>query len=322
MKALAVFSGGLDSILAAEIVRRQGIEVLAIFFETPFFTSSRARLTADAAQLPIKIIDITERHLAVVKDPLHGYGGNMNPCIDCHALMFRIAGEMMGEEGACFIITGEVLGQRPMSQNRGALSVIDRQSGIEGLIVRPLSARHLPVTIPEEKAWIRRDDMMDFSGRSRKPQFELAKRFNITGYPTPAGGCLLTEEVFSRRLKDLFSFDPAFEVRDIELLKAGRHFRIGPGTKMIIGRNEDENEIIGSLAGEDDLLITTPSVPGPTGLLTGEATPFTEELAATMTVSYSDARTGETLVKMRHKGKDRVSMVRGQEKSVFIKYMI
>ncbi len=322
MKAISVFSGGLDSILAAEMIRRQGIEVQAVFFETPFFTSSKAKATAAAIHLPIKIRDITQRHLGVVKDPPHGYGGHMNPCIDCHALMFRIAGEMMEEEGAGFIITGEVLGQRPMSQNRGALSIIDRQSGMEGLILRPLSAKHLPLTVPEEKGWVRRDELMDFSGRSRKPQMELAIRFNIKDYPSPAGGCLLTEEVFSRRLKDLMSFDPDFEVRDIELLKTGRHFRIGPETKLIIGRKEDENSGIGSLAGEEDLLMTTPSVPGPSALMTGVITTLAEGLAASMTVSYSDAKTTETLVKIRHKGKDRLIMARGQEKACFIKYMI
>ena len=322
MKALSVFSGGLDSILAADIIRRQGIEVQAVFFETPFFTSSRAKATAGAAHLPLRIIDITDRHLGVVKDPPHGYGGNMNPCIDCHALMFRIAGEMMVKEGAGFIITGEVLGQRPMSQNRGALSIIDRESGMEGLILRPLSAKHLPVTVPEEKGWVKRDEMMDFSGRSRKPQFELAGRFNITNYPSPAGGCLLTEEAFSRRLKDLMSFNPDFEVRDIELLKIGRHFRIGPGTKLVIGRKEDENDIIGTSAREDDLLITTPSVPGPSALLMGEITQLTEGLAAVLTVSYSDAKTGEALVKIMHRGKDRLTMARGQEKIGFVKYMI
>lgn len=322
MKAISVFSGGLDSILAAEVIRRQGVEVQAVFFETPFFTSSKAKATAQAIHLPIKIVDITRRHLGVVKDPPHGYGGNMNPCIDCHALMFRIAGEMMEEEGAGFIITGEVLGQRPMSQNRGALSIIDRQSGMEGLILRPLSARHLPLTVPEEKGWVRRDGLMDFSGRSRKPQMELAARFNIKDYPSPAGGCLLTEEVFSRRLRDLMSSDPDFDVRDIELLKTGRHFRIGPGTKLIIGRKEDENTMIESLAGEEDLMITTPSVPGPSALMTGVITDLTEGLAASMTVSYSDAKTAETPVNIRHKGKDRLMQARGQEKACFIKYMI
>jgi len=322
MKALSVFSGGLDSILAAEIIRRLGIDVQALFFETPFFTSAKAKETADAVKLPIRIVDITERHLEVVKNPLHGYGGNMNPCIDCHALMFRIAGELMQEEGASFIITGEVLGQRPMSQNRNALSVVEKQSGMERLILRPLSAKHLPMTIPEESGWVKREDLMDFSGRSRKPQMALAKRLNITKYPSPAGGCLLTDEIFSRRLKDLMSFNPLFEMREIELLKTGRHFRINPKTKLIVGRKEDENDAIALLAKEDDLLLTTPSVPGPDVLVTGAITPAVEELAAVITVSYSDAKTGETLINIKHKGKDKLIMSRGREKEALKKYMI
>lgn len=322
MKALSVFSGGLDSILAAEIIRRLGIEVQAVFFETPFFTSKKAKGAAFDINLPFKILDITDRHLDVVKNPPHGYGGNMNPCIDCHALMFRIAGEIMEKEGADFIITGEVLGQRPMSQNRGALSIIDKQSGMGGLILRPLSAKHLPVTIPEEKGWVRREDLMDFSGRSRKPQMALAKRFNITKYPSPAGGCLLTEEVFSGRLRDLMSHNPHFDIREIELLKTGRHFRLGTGTKVIIGRKEDENEAIASFSREDDLLMSTPSVPGPNVLVNGEIHRDLEEMAAVMTVSYSDARTGETMVRIVHKGKDKMIMARGTEKEAFSKYMI
>jgi tRNA-uridine 2-sulfurtransferase len=322
MKALSVFSGGLDSVLAAETIRRLGIDVLAIFFETPFFSSTKARETADAVNLPIKIKDITQRHLEVVKNPPHGYGGNMNPCIDCHALMFRIAGEMLGEEGASFIITGEVLGQRPMSQNRGSLSVVEKQSGMEGLIVRPLSAKCLPVTIPEERGWIRREDLLDFSGRSRKPQMALARRLGITKYPSPAGGCLLTDEIFSRRLKDLMSFNPEFETSDIELLKIGRHFRLSSKTKLIVGRNEDENDVVVLLAKEDDLLLTTPSVPGPDVLVTGEITQAIEELASAITISYSDAKTGRTIVKIRNKGKDRFVNAAGREKEEFKKYMI
>jgi len=322
MKALSVFSGGLDSILAAEIIRRMGIDVQAVFFETPFFASARAREAAKAMNLPIKIIDITDRHLEVVKTPAHGYGNNMNPCIDCHALMFRIAGEMMEKEGADFIITGEVLGQRPMSQNRASLAIIEKQSGVGGLILRPLSAKRLAVTVPEEKGWVKREDLMDLSGRSRKPQMELAKRFNITRYPSPGGGCLLTEDVFSRRLRDLMSFSPAFEIRDIELLKTGRHFRINPGTKAVIGRNEEENETITSLAREDDLLMTTPYVPGPSLLMIGEITHDAEEMAADMAVSYSDAKTGESLVRIKHKSKDKLIKSRGRPKEEFRKYMI
>ena len=203
MKALCVFSGGLDSMLAAELIRGQGIEVLALFFETPFFESRKARKSAESLKLPIEVVDISERHLAMVKNPKHGYGSHMNPCIDCHALMFRVAGEMLAEKKAFFVVSGEVLGQRPMSQNKQALATVASESGLHGLLLRPLSAKCLPETIPEEKGWVKREDLMDFQGRTRKPQIDLAAKRNITDYPSPAGGCLLTEKVFSRRLKDL-----------------------------------------------------------------------------------------------------------------------
>ena len=263
MKALAVFSGGLDSMLAAELIRSQGIDVLGLFFETPFFTSTRARRSAEVNRLPLKVIDLTEPHLEVVRNPRHGYGENMNPCIDCHALMLREAGDRLTGEGADFIITGEVLGQRPMSQNLRALSTVASWSGYQGLVLRPLSAKLLLPTVPEEKGWVDRDTLMGFSGRSRKPQMELARTFHITEYPSPAGGCLLTDPIFSRRLRDLLSSTPRCDVREIELLKVGRHFRFGQKTKAVVGRNKKENEEILSLAGEMDLVIKVDSVPGP-----------------------------------------------------------
>lgn len=309
--------------LASEIVRGMGIEVQAVFFETPFFTAARAKESAEIINLPIKIIDITKNHLKIVKKPKHGYGENMNPCIDCHALMFRTAGEMLERENASFIMTGEVLGQRPMSQTRQALSIIDRESGMKGLILRPLSAKRLPPSIPEEKQWIDRDRLMDFSGRSRKPQMELAKNLNITRYPSPGGGCLLTDKIFSRRLRDLLSSGSDLERRDIDLLKFGRHFRIGPETKVVVGRNRTENHSIHLLSERDDLLLHAVSVPGPTVLVTGRVGPGAEELAARMTVSYSDAGDGETeevSVMRRDEGK-RIRTT-GLNKKAFRKYMV
>ena len=323
MKALSVFSGGLDSMLASEIVRALGIEIQAFFFETPFFTAAKAKESAKILNLPIKIIDITRKHLEIVKKPKYGYGENMNPCIDCHAFMLRTAGEMLERENANFIITGEVLGQRPMSQNRKALSIIDTESGMKGLILRPLSAKLLPLSIPEEKAWVERDKLMDFSGRSRKPQMALAKSLNITRYPSPAGGCLLTDRIFSRRLRDLLSSDSGFGRRDIELLRLGRHFRIRPGTKVIIGRNRTENHSIQSLADIDDLLLQAVSIPGPTVLMTGQIGPEAEKLAAMMTLSYSDAeddKTEEVIAAIR--GERKLLRAKGLDKKVFRKYRI
>lgn len=322
MKALSVFSGGLDSMLASELIRALDIKVQALFFETPFFSPKKAKESAESLSLPIKIIDISERHLDVVKKPKHGYGNNMNPCIDCHALMFRVAGEMMDDEKADFIITGEVLGQRPMSQNRKSLSIIDTESGLKGLILRPLSAKLLPPTIPEINGWVDREEMLDCSGRSRKPQMALAERLNIMKYPSPAGGCLLTDSIFSRRFKDLLSSDPLFELREIELLKLGRHFRVGPKTKIIVGRNKYENNAISMLAKEDNLLLHTTSIPGPTVLVVGKITPMVNELAMIMTASYSDANDSEVEIRLNTKGKEEILTAKDRDKKTFIKYMI
>jgi tRNA-specific 2-thiouridylase len=323
VKALCAFSGGLDSLLASELVRAQGVEVLALFFETPFFSSARARKSAAAVDLPIKIVDITHRHLSMLQDPKHGFGGHMNPCIDCHALMIRIMGEMLQEEGASFVITGEVVGQRPMSQNIKALSIVECESGLQGLVLRPLSAKRLQPTIPEKRGWIDREKMMGVSGRSRKPQMELAEKLHIKEYPSPAGGCLLTDEVFSRRLKDLLSVKPDFELKEIELLKVGRHFRLGPNTKLVVGRNKKENQVIHTLWKESDLLLSTMSVPGPTVLVSGDVSHELADLAASMTVSYSDAKNDElTEVSLKGQGMDEERMTKGRDKGEFRDYLI
>lgn len=288
MKALCVFSGGLDSMLAAALIRDQGIDVLALFFQTPFFGPAKGIESARCMGLPFKIVDITERHFGVVKHPRHGYGGNMNPCIDCHALMFRIAGEMLPTEEASFVISGEVLGQRPMSQNRQALRVVEAESGLDGLLLRPLSAKRLPMSIPEEKGWVDRERLEDFQGRSRKPQMAMARRFNIMRYPAPGGGCLLTEPVFSKRLRDLLAHTPDPGFHQIELLKLGRHFRLGPDAKIAVGRNKAENEAIEALQRTGDLILTAVNIPGPSVLLSGKPSEDECKTAAAITLAYSD----------------------------------
>jgi len=323
VKALCAFSGGLDSLLASELVRAQGVDVLALFFETPFFSSAKARDSAASIDLPLKVVDITHRHLSMLQNPKHGFGGHMNPCIDCHALMIRITGEMLQGEGASFVITGEVLGQRPMSQNIKALSMVEFESGLQGLLLRPLSAKRLQPTIPEKRGWIDREKLMGFSGRSRKPQMELAERLHVKDYPSPAGGCLLTDEVFSRRLKDLLSAKPDFELREIELLKVGRHFRLGPNTKLVVGRNKEENQAIHALWRENDLLLRTISVPGPTVLLSGDVSPDLTELAASVTVSYSDAKDDElTEISLKGQGRDEERKAKGRDRGELRDYMI
>jgi len=323
MKALAVFSGGLDSMLAVKLIVAQGINALGLFFETPFFTSGKARKSAASINLPLKVIDLTEPHLEVVKNPKHGYGENMNPCIDCHALMLKKAGDMLQEEGARFIFTGEVLGQRPMSQNKKALLTVAAQSGYGNLILRPLSAKRLPVTLPEEMGWVRREELLDISGRSRKPQMALAETFGIREYPSPAGGCLLTDQIFSKRLKDLLSSRSDPDLREIELLKVGRHFRIGSRTKLVVGRNKQENEVLLSLSKGSDLMLKTVTVPGPTALVLGDLSPQLEGLAAVITASYSDAKDGESAeVSFSREGTVKHGMAKGTDKKSFRAYMI
>ena len=310
--------------MAADLIRAQGIDVLALFFETPFFRSGKARKSARAIDLPFKVVDITSRHLEVVKQPKHGYGGNMNPCIDCHALMFRIAGEMLEEEGAGFVFSGEVLGQRPMSQNRRSLNLVAAESGLDGLLLRPLSAKLLAPTIPEEKGWVQREQLLDFQGRSRKPQMEMAQRKGITKYPTPAGGCLLTEKGFSRRLKDLLTSKVDVETGELELLKLGRHFRITPHTKIVVGRNKRENETIQALAGKNDTVLRSVSVPGPTVLVSGELSGKILDTATAITVAYSDAGeldAGEVRIE-EGECESRVVSVRRRDKVEFRHYMI
>jgi len=309
--------------LAVQIVRAQGVEVQALFFETPFFSSHRVKRSAEHLHVPLRVIDITKRHLEIVQNPRHGYGANMNPCIDCHALMFRIAGELLEEEGARFVITGEVLGQRPMSQNKAALDLVARESGLGALLLRPLSAKHLPPGEPETRGWIQRDFLLDFKGRSRKPQMALAKKLDMNDYPSPAGGCLLTEEVFSRRLKHLFSLSPHPEIFEIELLKFGRHFELAPGTKLIVGRNKQENQVLFSLASGKATLLKPASIPGPTAVLTGPATPSSLDLALEITVAYSDSEEKDSVEMVISGEKDeRLEIAPAKHKGAFRKMMI
>lgn len=309
--------------LAASLLRAQDIPVQAIFFETPFFTSRRARQSAQSIDLPLKVVEITNRHLEMLKNPRHGYGGNMNPCIDCHALMLRIAGEMLKDEEADFVISGEVLGQRPMSQNKKALALVARESGLDRLLLRPLSAKQLSPSIPEERGWVQRELLMGFRGRSRKPQMALAAKMGITQYPSPAGGCLLTEQVFSRRLKDLLDAKDDVAENEIELLKLGRHFRLDSQTKLVVGRNQAENESILKLRGRRDLILNTTSVPGPTALLAGDNSRAFAEMAAAVTAAYSDAKPPEaTEVHIDNQETGETLSVAVPEKGLFRQYMI
>jgi len=293
LKAVSLFSGGLDSQLAVCVIKDQGIDVVAVNFVTPFFGAD-ARFGQAARQLGIEYheIDIGPIYLDVLKNPVYGYGKNFNPCIDCHAFMLKNARNFMQEIGASFLITGEVVGQRPMSQNKSSLKAVEKLSGCKGLILRPLSAQILDPTIPEIEGWVDRSLLLDISGRGRTRQMQLAEHYGIKDYPTPAGGCLLTQENYSKRLRKMFSLKPDAEVIELELLKLGRHFYIGDGVLLVVGRNHTENERLGSLAAADDYLLKVNDRPGPLGLLRALNPDETAnlELAAAIVARYSDAR--------------------------------
>ncbi len=267
IKAILLFSGGLDSILAGEILKREKIELMALNFESVFFCSKNAKKSARELKIPIRILDITKDLLNLIKKgPKYGFGSQMNPCIDCHILMLKKAKKIMKKEKFDFVATGEVLGQRPFSQNKKALEIIEKEAGLKGLLLRPLSAKLLKKTLPEKRGWVKRENLFNIFGRSRKRQIELAKKFKIKWYPTPAGGCLLTDPQFSERLKGLMNLKKNFDINDIELLKVGRHF-IFDKVKIVVGRNEKENLKIKKLAKKSDVLIEIKNYPGPTILI-------------------------------------------------------
>ncbi|MCK9275980.1 MAG: tRNA 4-thiouridine(8) synthase ThiI [Syntrophales bacterium] len=303
IKGISLFSGGLDSILAVSLIRKQNIDVIGVTFETPFFTAGSALKAAKDIELPLRVIDITEAHLSMLKAPVYGYGRNMNPCIDCHALMLKEAGDRMNEEGADFVFTGEVLGQRPMSQTRQSLHIVAKLSGYEGLIIRPLSAKLLEETIPEKEGTVDRLTLADIQGRGRKRQMELAREFGIKEYSSPAGGCLLTDPVFARRLKDLFTHG-GDSVRDIKLLKIGRHLRLSDKTKIIVGRNRDENEAIEGSADSGDVLVQIQGIPGPAVLIPSGCDTETLHKSAAVCARYSDAPKGATVTAMAKWGSE------------------
>lgn len=295
-KALALLSGGLDSTLAIRVIQEQGIEVTALNFVTVFCRCTshgscklEAVKVSEKLGVPIKLINTTERFLELVKKPKFGYGKNMNPCIDCRINIFRIAGEYMKEIGADFIITGEVLGQRPMSQRKEAMKTIDREANLTGLVLRPLCAKHMEPTVPEKTGIVDREKLLQIRGRSRKDQIQLADVFQIKDYPCSAGGCLLTDPEFAHRIRDLINTCDT-TVNDVNLLKAGRHFRLDQKTKLIVGRNEDDNIRIETLSREDDFLLILVDTPGPLALLRGESTDENIEIAARLTARYGKSQ--------------------------------
>jgi tRNA U34 2-thiouridine synthase MnmA/TrmU len=299
-KALALLSGGLDSTLAVKIMLEQGIKVEALNFTSPFCTctgknsgcKSEAMRVASELDIPIKVMNKGLEYLEIVRKPKHGYGKGMNPCIDCRIFLLRKAKEYMAECGADFIITGEVLGQRPMSQRRNALQLIERESGLEGLLLRPLSAGHFPPTIPEKEGWVNRNRLPSIQGRSRKEQMELAEDLDIRNYPCPAGGCLLTELSFISKIKDVFDHAEELNVRDFQLLKTGRHFRIGNRTKVIIGRDETDNNALERIRQPDEAAIRWIEGSSPVGIVIGNQDETLLDTAAKILLRYTKAPLG------------------------------
>lgn len=288
-KAVVLISGGLDSTLAAKIMLEQGVHVVGVYLSAPWGCCDKTKAMKVARQLGIEflVIKLTQEYIQVIRKPKYGYGSSMNPCVDCRIYMFHKAKEVMAEVGASFIVTGEVVSQRPMSQMRGALKIIETDSGLHRLIVRPLSAQVLPATIPEEQGLVDRSKMYGIIGRSRKPQMELALKYGILDYPNAAGGCLLTDQEFGNRVRDLFLHQEKIDLDDMELLRVGRHFRVNDRTKLIVGRNEAENTTLTEYLGPGGLLFVAEEFPGPSILLQGPPDAESRQLALGLMNHYS-----------------------------------
>ena len=283
-----IISTNYYSKLAAKLIQSQGIDVIGLHFQIPFCPDKRERLSR--LGLKIEYIDISQDFLKIIQNPRYGFGSNINPCIDCKIFMLQKAKELMPKYEAKFVITGEVLGQRPMSQNSQTLKIIEKDSGLEEFLLRPLCAKLMPETIPEKEGWVKREKLGDFSGRGRKSQMALAKELGITNYAQPAGGCLLTDPEFSRRLKELMQHN-ALTLGNVELLKLGRHFRLSPATKLIVGRNQKEDEALLSLAKPEDYIFMPPEeVAGPTSLGKGNFDGKLIELSCALTLRYCNLK--------------------------------
>lgn len=310
-KAVALLSGGLDSTLAVKLMIEQGIEVHALNFTSAFCTcnagakkkgdaeaasgggcKSQALRVASDFGIPVKVMIKGLDYIEVVRNPKHGYGKGINPCVDCRIYMFKAAKKYMEEIGASFIITGEVLGQRPMSQRRDTFPVIEADSGLEGLILRPLSAKNLEPTIPEKTGLVDREKLLDMTGRQRRPLMDLADSLDIEDYPCPSGGCLLTDKIFSKKVRDLLDNKAEVTTPDLQRLKHGRHFRYH-GIKIIVGRNDADNEKLKGFIQKGDTLIEPENFPGPLALICGEVKDNVLEFTASLIIRYASGKAKE-----------------------------
>jgi tRNA U34 2-thiouridine synthase MnmA/TrmU len=323
IKAIGLLSGGLDSTLAARVLIEQGLEVVGLHFSTGFCMNDHRRALARPDEdprrlrneglragadlgIPIEVLDAGEAYLRMVLNPKHGYGKRANPCIDCRIFMIHGAAEFMREHGGDFVFTGEVLGQRPMSQHMQALRLIEKECGIEGYLLRPLSAQHLPPTMPERLGWVDRDRLLGIAGRSRKEQMSLSAQWGIQDYPQPSGGCcFLADENFAKRFHDKREHTPVESIRreELILLKVGRHFRLTPGVKIIVARDESENRFLERFK-DGAWCFEALDCGSPLTLVEGDPDEATRRLIAAITARYSDRR-HEPLVEVAARREDR-----------------
>ena len=329
-KVVALLSGGLDSQLAVRMMQEQGFDVSAVAIKTPFcdFDCGRGcgfeiRERADDLNVNLKTVYLGDEYIEMLKHPKHGIGAGFNPCVDCRTMMFDAAKKHMEEIGAEFIISGEVLGQRPMSQHAPSLRIIEKESNLVGKIVRPLSAGLLPATNPEKDGLIKREDLGMIRGRTRRNQLQMAKKYGIENPPNAGGGCLLTEPQFGVKAKDLFEHTETPTINDIDLLKIGRHFRLDEKTKFVVGRNKDENEMIKAIALPGDILMEARDHVGPVSILRGETAKDHVKFASSVTLRYSDAPKDQTSVVTvkNEKSSEEISTDSAKEES-YIKFRI
>lgn len=288
-KAVVMISGGLDSTLAARIMLEQGVELCGVYLSAPWGCCDKTKALKVARMLGIDfmVVKMSQDYINVIRAPKYGYGSSMNPCVDCRIYMFEKAKVLMEEIGASFLVTGEVLGQRPMSQMKNSLGLIEKDAGLSRLVVRPLSAKVMPVTLPEEEGVVDREQLYGITGRSRKPQMELAKQFGILDFPNPAGGCLLTDQQFGNRVRDLFDHQEKIDFEDMELLRVGRHFRLDERTKLIVGRNEQENATLEEYLAPGRLLFKPTGFGGPSVLTIGPPSQEMEQTALRLVGHYA-----------------------------------
>ena len=304
-KAISLLSGGLDSTLSTKLMLDQGVDVVALNFTSPFGSRRekerglQAVRTADELGIKLMLKDKGSEYIDVIRSPKYGYGKNINPCIDCRIFMLKKTREIMVEEDASFVVTGEVLGQRPMSQRRDTIRIIEKASGLDGLIVRPLSAAHFEPTIPEKSGLIDRNRLLDIAGRSRVKQYELVEKYSLNEFGSPGGGCLLTDPIFAVKLRDLFAQRAGFTHKDLELLSIGRHFRLDQDTKLIVGRNEGENERLMSLWEEPYVLVQPLDFSGPSAVLKGSLDSGTILIVANIIGHYGKQTSATVTVELK-----------------------